>query len=141
MAVIGQTGDSLSALVGIVESVGPRSADVLMITDFGSQVSARVLHENSSFLGLVQGQWQRGSRLKLEQIERGATVRSGDTVVTAGLTSLLNLPLALATLPPNIPIGSVETVSTAGYGQVAELRPFVDPDQVRYVWVILNQDD
>ncbi|NJM06732.1 rod shape-determining protein MreC [Candidatus Gracilibacteria bacterium] len=141
MAVIGQTGGNLAALVGIVESVGPHSADVLMITDFGSQVSARVLHANDAYLGLVQGQWQRGSRLKLEQIERGATVEAGDAVVTAGLTSLLDLPLALATLPPNIPIGSVETVSTAGYNQVAELRPYVDPDQVRYVWVILNQDD
>jgi rod shape-determining protein MreC len=61
-------------------------------------------------------------------------------VVSAGLTGSLHIPLDLAVVPANIPIGSVETVSASGQEQSAELRPFVDPDQVRYVWVILSQD-
>ena len=28
----------------------------------------------------------------------------------------------------------------AGIQQVAELRPYVDPDRVRYAWIILSQD-
>jgi rod shape-determining protein MreC len=140
MAVIGQLAGSPAALVGIVERVGPRTADILMITDIGSQISARVLRNNESALGMVHGQWQLGSRLRLEQLERTAGITSGSTVVTAGLTAELNLPLDLQAVPPNVPIGTVETVATSGQQLVAELRPFVDPDQVRYVWVILNQD-
>ncbi len=141
MAVIGQLPGSPAALVGIVERVGPRTADILMITDIGSQISARVLRNNESALGMVHGQWQLGSRLQLEQVERTAGVTVGNTVVTAGLTAALNLPLDLQAVPPNVPIGTIESVQASGQQLIAELRPFVDPDQVRYVWVILNQDD
>ncbi len=140
MAVIGQTPGSPAALVGIVETVGPRAAEVLLITDIGSQVSGRVMHTGRAEVGLVQGQWQRGSRLRLEQISRATPIASGDPVVTAGLTAALNLPFDLAAIPADIPIGSVELVSSAEQYQSAELRPFVDSDQVRYVWVILSQD-
>jgi rod shape-determining protein MreC len=141
MAVIGQSPGVAAALVGIVETVGPRSAEVLLITDVGSQISGRVIHEGRADVGLVQGQWQRGSRLRLEQISRSIPIEPGDPVVTAGLTAALKLPFDLAAVPPNIPIGSVDQVSTAEQYQSAELRPFVDPDQVSYVWVILSQDD
>lgn len=140
MAVIGQTGSNPAALVGTVESVGPATADVLLITDFGSQISARVLHEDQSFLGLVQGQWQRGSRLKLEQIERDATLDIGNTVVSAGLTRSSQFPLEMAAVPANIPIGTVDAITSNGLTRVAELRPYADPDQVRYVWLILNPE-
>jgi rod shape-determining protein MreC len=140
MAVIGQTPGSAAALIGIVETVGPATAEVLLITDIGSQVSGRVIHDGRTEMGLVQGQWQRGSRLRLEQVSRSTPIVAGDPVVTAGITAALGLPFDLAAVPANIPIGSVERVSTAEQHQSAELRPFVDPDQVRYVWVILNQD-
>lgn len=141
MAVVGRTGSAPAALVGIVESAGPHTADILLITDFGSRVSARVLHEGNSFLGLVQGQWQRGSRLRLEQLEREAALEVGAAVVSAGLSQRLSMPLELAAVPPGIPIGSVETVGSDGHAQVAELRPYVDPDRVRYVWVIISQNE
>lgn len=140
MAVLGQLPGGPAALVGIVETVGPRTAEVLLITDIGSQVSGRVIHESTAAVGLVQGQWQQGSRLRLDQIDRSMELAAGDPVVTAGLTAALGLPLDLAAVPADIPIGSVEQVSTSEQYQHAELRPFVDPDQVRYVWVILSQD-
>ncbi|MCU0494479.1 MAG: rod shape-determining protein MreC [Chloroflexaceae bacterium] len=136
MAVIGQTGTNPAALVGIVEAVGPATADVLLITDFGSQISARVIHDEDSTLGLVRGQWQRGSRLKLE-VDRDSAVAIGDAVVSAGLSGTLNLPMPLASVPANIPIGTIEAINSDSYTQVAELRPYVDPDRVRYVWLIL----
>lgn len=141
MAVVGRTSTGPTALVGIVEETTPRTASVLLITDFGSQISARVLHEGESALGIVQGQWQRGSRLRLEKVEREIDLAAGDQVVSAGLTHELGLALALAAVPAGIPIGSVETISTDSHIQTAELRPYVDPDQVRYVWVILSQGD
>lgn len=138
MAVIGQTGSEPAALVGIVEEVGQQSANILLMTDFGSRISARVLHNGTSTLGIVQGQWQQGSRLRLEQLERDFPLEHGAVVVSAGLTGELNLPLPLNSVPPNIPIGSVESITSDEQISSADLRPYVDPDQVRYVWVILD---
>jgi rod shape-determining protein MreC len=142
MAVVGQTGTGPVALVGIVEEVGRHTASVLLTTDFGSRVSARVIHDGDSALGLVQGQWQRGSRLRLEHLDREhqSTLVQGAIVVTAGLTAELDVPLPLAEVPPDIPIGEIETIVDDGHSQFAELRPYADPDQVRYVWVILDQE-
>ncbi|MEI8167741.1 MAG: rod shape-determining protein MreC [Chloroflexales bacterium] len=140
MAVIGQMPGGPAALIGIVESTGAHTAEVLLITDIGSQVSGRVIHAGKAAVGLVQGQWQKGSRLRLEQIERSMPVTAGDPVVTAGLTAALGLPFDLAAVPAEIPIGTVDQVGVTEQYQHAELRPFVDPDQVRYVWVILSQD-
>jgi rod shape-determining protein MreC len=138
MAVIGQQGSSPPALVGIIEQVGPNTATVLLITDSGSQVSARVLHGPASATGVVRGQWQRGSRLRLEQVVIGSALESGDPVVTAGLTQQLGVDLPLRAIPAGIPVGTVEQTGADGRSLVATLRPFVDPDQVRDVWVILN---
>jgi rod shape-determining protein MreC len=139
MAVVGQTGSGPVALVGMVEEVGPYTSHVLLITDFSSRVSARVLHEGESALGLVQGQWQRGSRLRLEHVDREAVLSEGAVVVSAGLTGELGFALPLAAVPANLPIGAIEVVNSDGHTQFAELRPYADPDQVRYVWVILDQ--
>ncbi|PDW04875.1 rod shape-determining protein MreC [Candidatus Viridilinea mediisalina] len=140
MAVIGQNPGGPAGLVGIVETVNSHTAEVLLLTDVGSQISGRVLHEGRATIGLVQGQWQRGSRLRLMQVERAMNLAVDAPVVTAGLTAVLELPFALAAVPANIPIGTIEYFETIEQYQQAELRPFVDTDQVRYVWVILSQD-
>jgi rod shape-determining protein MreC len=140
MAVIGQEGTSPPALIGVVEEVGPRSANVLLITDGTSAISVRVFHENMPFNGLAQGQWQRGSRLLLEVADDAAKIAPGDTVMTAGLTAELGLELPRAELPPNVPIGIVDAVRTDGPNQLADVRPYLDPNQVRYAWVILDHD-
>lgn len=140
MAVVGQNPGGPAGLVGIVETVNSHTAEVLLLTDVGSQISGRVLHEGRATIGLVQGQWQRGSRLRLTQVERAMPLAIGAPVVTAGLTAALELPFALASVPANIPIGTIEYFETIEQYQQAELRPFVDSDQVRYVWVILSQD-
>jgi rod shape-determining protein MreC len=141
MAVIAKEGSSPPALIGVVEAVGPRSASVLLITDYSSSVSAQIYRDVGVVSGIVQGQWQRGSRLLLEQVDREAALRAGDVVVTAGLTAEIDVDLPRAAIPKNVPIGTVETARADGQTQVAELRPFVDPDRVSYAWVILSQDD
>lgn len=142
MAVIGQTGSEPAALVGIVEEVNTHTASVLLITDVSCKISARVLYDGTLALGLVQGQWQNGSRLRLEQLDREIPLRSGRVVLSAGLTGELLLPLPLTSVPPGIPIGSVERIiESDGLTQFAELRPYIDPDQVRYVWIVLNHDE
>jgi rod shape-determining protein MreC len=142
MAVVGQTDTTPAALVGIVESVGPHTASVLLVTDFASRISGRVLSEGVSGLGLVTGQWQYGSWLRLEQLDRSVNLKPGMVVVSAGLTGNLDLPLPLASVPAGIPIGTVEQVShDEGYTLGADVIPFVDPDQVRDVWVVLSHTD
>jgi rod shape-determining protein MreC len=138
MAVIGQQGSSPPALVGVIEDVSDHMASVLLITDFGSQISARVIHGISSATGVVQGQWQQGSRLRLDQIPHDATFDADDAVVTAGLSQQLGVDLPLRAIPAGIPIGTVETTGAEGHTLTAELRPYVDPDQVRDVWVVLG---
>lgn len=141
MAVIGKEGSNPPALIGIVEQVGPQSCSVLLITDFSSAVSAQVYHGSTVTDGIVQGQWQRGSRLLLEEIDHTTPLAQGDVVVTAGLTARLNIDLPRAAIPKNVPIGVVESAHADGHSQIAELRPFVDPDRVRYAWVLLSQDE
>lgn len=141
MAVIGREGSSPPALIGVVEEVGARSASVLLITDFSSSVSAQAYHGSASADGIVQGQWQRGSRLLLQEINRAFTLAPGDVVVTAGLSAQFDSDLPRAAIPKNVPIGVVESAQADGHTQTAELRPFVDPDQVSYAWIILSQDE
>ena len=141
MAVIGKEGSSPPSLIGVVEEVGPRSASVLLITDFASSVSALVYHGGNPAEGIVEGRWQRGSRLWLEQVDRAVSLAPGDVVVTAGLTAQLDAELPRAAIPKGVPIGTVERAQADGHSQMAELRPFVDPDRIRYAWVILDQGD
>jgi rod shape-determining protein MreC len=141
MAVIGREGSSPPTLIGVIETVGPRSASVLLITDYSSVISVQVYRSGGVTRGIVQGQWQRGSRLKLREVDRAEPLAVGDIVKTAGLTADLDLDLPRAAIVKDIPIGTVETIETDGHSQVAELRPFVDPDRISYAWVLLNQDE
>lgn len=140
MAVVGQTGSNPPALVGVVDSITQKTATILLITDFGSRVSGRVMHDGVSHLGLVRGQWQQGSRLRLENLERDVTLVLGAPVVTAGLTGRLSIPLPMSGVPADIPIGTIDQVSSDNQLPVAELHPYADPDSVTYVWVILDQE-
>jgi rod shape-determining protein MreC len=141
MAVIGKEGSSPPALIGVVENVGPRSASVLLITDFSSAVSAQAYHQNSIASGVVQGQWQIGSRLKFEGVDRADPLMVNDVVVTAGLTARMDTTLPRAAIPKDVPIGIIEAIQVDGHSQFADIRPYVDPDRVSYAWVLLSQDE
>ena len=141
MAVIGQEGSSPPALIGVIENVGPRSASVLLITDFSSSISAQAYHDSGITTGVVQGQWQVGSRLKLEQVERTQPLARNDVVFTAGLTAQLDTELPRAAILKDIPIGTVEQIQADGHNLLADVRPFVDPDRVNYAWVLVSRDE
>jgi rod shape-determining protein MreC len=141
MAVLGREGSSPAALIGVVEHVGPRSASVLLITDFSSAISAQLYHAGGVASGVVQGQWQVGSRLRLEGVDRAEPLVAGAVVVTAGLTARLDASLPRAAILKDIPIGTVEQIQLDGHSQYANIRPFVDPDRVSYAWVLLSQDE
>ena len=91
--------------------------------------------------GIVQGQWQRGSRLLPEEVEREAQLAENDVVVTAGLSRTFNAELPHASIPPDLPIGMIDQIMVDSGTPIANVRPYVDPDRVRYAWVILSADD
>lgn len=141
MAVVGQTGTGPVALVGIVETVSQRTATVLLTTDFANRLSVRVVYQGDTTLALMQGQWQSGSRLRIEQAEQERLLQPDAIVTSAGLTGKLTFDLPLASIPEGIPVGVIETATSEGNDRFANVRPYADPDQVRYVWVIRNTDE
>ncbi len=139
MGVVAKEGGSPAALIGVVDKVYAQTADVLLIIDYGSTISARTAGTETPADGLVMGQWQVGSRLKLSGVSREVPLQVGSYVVTAGLSKAWATETPIAQVPKDVPIGTILTTSQAGQSQTAEVQPFVDPDRVRNVWVITGQ--
>jgi rod shape-determining protein MreC len=136
MAVVAKEGGSPAALIGVVDKVYAQAADVLLIIDYGSTISARTAGSDTPAEGLIAGQWQVGSRLKLTDVGRDVALVAGQYVVTAGLSQSLATNTPIAQIPRDVPIGTILATSQSGHSQTAEVQPFVDPDRVRDVWII-----
>ncbi len=129
MAVIAPAG-----LVGRVIQVYPNAADVLLITDIGSSVSAVVQTEGRPS-GIVDGRWQEGTRLIMRYLPQGAVLHEGDWVLTSGL----RLPPFEEGFPPGIPIGRIlHLVRVADLHQQVELVPAVDFERLEWVSIVLG---
>jgi rod shape-determining protein MreC len=139
MAVVSKEGGSPAALIGVVDKVYAQTADVLLITDYGSTISARTAGTEMPAEGLIAGQWQLGSRIKLTDVSRDVPLEVGQYIVTAGLSKALATDTPIAQVPPDVPIGTIISVDQTGHSQTAEVQPFVDPDRVRNIWVITGQ--
>lgn len=138
MPVVGKEGGSPAALVGVVDVLYAQTADVLLITDYGSTISAHTT-QPARAKGLVIGQWQLGTRIKLVDVDPSVPLAPNDYVVTSGLSKGLATDTPMAQILANIPIGHVTEVERTNHVQTAEVVPFVDPDRVRSVWVITGQ--
>jgi rod shape-determining protein MreC len=126
---------SPAGLVGQVVQVYPNAADVLLITDISSRVSA-VIQNDDRPTGVVDGRWQAGTRLLMRFIPQGAAVQEDDWVVTSGLRLP---PFEEKAFPPGIPIGKVLWVElTPDMHQEAELLPAVDFDRLERVMIVLG---
>ncbi|MBV9788262.1 MAG: rod shape-determining protein MreC [Chloroflexi bacterium] len=139
MAVVSKEGGSPAALIGVVDRVYAQTADVLLITDYGSTISARTAGTETPAEGLIAGQWQLGSRIKLTDVSRDIPLEVGQYIITAGLSKALATDTPIAQVPPDVPIGTIISVDQTGHSQTAEVQPFVDPDRVRNIWVITGQ--
>lgn len=105
----GQTVVSGDGLVGRTLRVGPSTATVLLVTDPGSTVGARLAREGS--VGLATGD---GARLRYELVE-GGPVQAGDALLTTGS----------GTFVPGVPVGRVTAVDPTGGALV--VTAFVEP--------------
>jgi rod shape-determining protein MreC len=111
-----------AGLVGRVASVLGGSAQVTLITDHTSAVSAKVLP--SGVQGLIRPEVGDPEDLVLDFIDASKDVGSGQTVVTSGWRAQ-----GLASLyPAGLPIGEVTTASIVEQeaSQQVHLRPYAD---------------
>jgi rod shape-determining protein MreC len=110
------TGDGL---VGRVTEVTGGAAEVTLITDSRSAVSARVLPDGPD--GVAEPEVGNPSELLLDFVDKDQTIHQGEMLVTAGWS---NGTISSA-YPPGIPIGEIS--DTAAGEQQAFQRVHVTP--------------
>jgi rod shape-determining protein MreC len=114
-----------AGLVGRVAQVTPRAAQLQLVNDADSAVTA--LLQSSRVSGLVVG--QPDGTLRMEYIPQAENVSVGDIVLTSGLGGFM---------PKGLVIGQVSEVQQMDYElfQTAIVRPAVDFSRLELVLVI-----
>ncbi|MFZ5596912.1 MAG: rod shape-determining protein MreC [Bacillota bacterium] len=122
MAVINDQG-----LVGRITSVNTYTAEVLLITDFRSGVSALI--QDSRSPGIVEGTAGYPGKVRMVHIPIETEVTPGQVVLTSGFGSMY---------PKGIPIGRIQELGrdSSGLFNTAEVIPFVDFNRLEEVMVI-----
>jgi rod shape-determining protein MreC len=118
-------------LVGRITDVTRGTAEVTLITDSRSAVSARALPGGPQ--GVAEPAVGDSSNLLLDYIDRNQAIHEGQLVVTAGWS---NGAISSA-FPPGIPIGEVSdaTIAEQQIYQRVHLRPFSDLRNLEFVQV------
>ena len=134
MAVLASGG-----LIGKVQSVSQRTADVLLITDSSSRVSVRL--RNTNIYGILRGtgfEISKGvaaevlypmSELTVDYISKTADVPENSPIVTSGQGGVF---------PEGLPVGKIRDVRVheSGLYRVADLDPEVNLNGLRFVFVV-----
>ncbi|MER3411426.1 MAG: rod shape-determining protein MreC [Thermoleophilia bacterium] len=122
-----------SGLLGQVTKVAKSVAQVTLLTDETSAVSALDLQTNAS--GILRHGQSSASTLVLDRVTKDKVVRPGDVVITAGW----RVGRLSSIYPRGIPIGVVTSVGqldTDVYKQI-EVAPFVDFGSLDSVLVLI----
>lgn len=123
-------------LVGLVTEVSSNSAQVTLLTDQESNVSAVVLESDAA--GIVR-HGTSASTLILDWVGKDQLVEEGNLVVTAGWRSVKLESL----YPPGIPIGKVKSVGQQDvdlYKRI-QVAPLVDFDSLAEVIVLRERPE
>jgi len=129
------------ALVGTVTEVFSGSAQVTLITDTTSNVSALAFSgQRESVFGVVSPA-SAGSPndLVLEFAAPSARLNTGDRVVTRGtVEDTEKLP---SLFPPGLPIGEITRIENAGTDtQEVHLRPFANMQKLNFVQILTRPE-
>jgi rod shape-determining protein MreC len=124
------TGDGL---VGKVSTVSSDAAQVTLITDHTSGVSAEVVPDGAN--GLIKPRVGDPTDLLLDFVEKGRPIVKGATVITAGWRSSHLESL----FPRGVPIGKVTRVDSSERElyQRVHVRPFADLRRLDVVEVLV----
>jgi len=120
MAVVSPAG-----AVGQIVSVAPKSAKVLLLTDYNSGVD--VIVQRSRTRGIVAGSLE--GRPHMKHVRRSEGVEEGDRLVTSGLDGIF---------PKGFLVGTVSEIYKKNYGlfQYVSVHLAVDPTQIEEVLVV-----
>lgn len=118
-------------MVGQVIEAGPLSANVLLLSDARSRIHVVVCRDGKPLnsYGVVQGAG-RGQALQVTNLRRGDDIKPGDTLVSSGFGGVI---------PPDIPIGVVETIQedATNYLKSARIRPLSpQPGNLREAYIL-----
>ena len=130
MAVITPDG-----LIGRTIEVTPRTADVLLISDPGCRVAARVQRTGTSGVLSGRGAGPRGyATCRLDFLNKDDVLKSGDQVVTSGLGGVF---------PKGLPVGYIDEVQAdkTGLAQTARIMPSADVGRLDHVFVVVERED
>jgi rod shape-determining protein MreC len=119
-------------LAGKITQITPNTAQVTLITDSDSSVTARVLPDGVT--GVVEPNIGDPTDLQLDFLERGSDIGEGQMVVTAGF-STGNLG---SIFPPGVPIGEITeaTLEEQQAYQRVHLDAFADLRDMNFVRVL-----
>lgn len=123
-------------LVGKVSAVSGGAAQVTLITDHTSGVSAEV--SDSGVQGLVQTAVGNPNDLILDFVTRGTRIQKGQRVITSGTRS--NRLESL--FPSGVPIGTVTKVDREELDlyQRVHIRPYADLRKLDFVQILTRPD-
>jgi rod shape-determining protein MreC len=124
-------------LAGKVTAVTSGTAEVTLVTDSSSAVSAQVMPAGAT--GIVRPEVGNPNDLLLDFVQKGKKVTKGATVVTSGFTSSRLESL----FPRGIPIGRVTKVDVEEIElyQRVHVRPFADLRGLDFVQVLTRRPD
>ena len=119
-------------LAGKVTRVTGGTAEVTLITDGSSAVSAQVMPDGAN--GIVKPDVGEPEDLLLDFVQKGRRVTKGATVVTSGFTS----SRVESRFPRGVPIGRVSRVDLdeVELYQRVHVKPFADVRRLDYVQVL-----
>jgi len=119
-------------LAGKITRVTGGTAEVTLLTDASSAVSAQIMPQGAN--GIVKPEVGNPRDLLLDFVEKGRRVTQGTTVVTSGFTSSRVESL----FPRGIPIGRVTQVDLDEIElyQRVHLKPFADLRRIDFVQVL-----
>ena len=125
MAVINSMG-----IIGITEHVSNNYSRVQSILNRNSKINARL--KNSSYFGSLMWNGVDYNILQLLDIPRQAIIKSGDTIVTGGMSTIF---------PAGIPIGKViDTEEGASIKRIVNIQLFNDMSNLKNIYVIKDFD-
>jgi len=122
-------------LAGKVTQVSGGSAQVTLITDSSSAVSAQVVPNGAN--GIVKPEVGKPDDLLLDFVQKGRRVRQRSTVVTSGFAS----DEVKSIFPRGIPVGRVSRVDLdeVELYQRVHVRPFADLRRIDFVQVLTQR--
>jgi rod shape-determining protein MreC len=122
-------------LAGKVANVTGGTAEITLITDADSAVSAQVMPNGAT--GIVRPEVGNPNDMLLDFVQKGKRVTTGTTVVTSGFQS----DRVRSIFPRGIPIGRVTKVdlNELELYQRVHIRPFADVRRIDFVQVLTRR--